>query len=74
MNLRCRMDGRLNRGSTRVAIVTSSYVDRIEPGTIAVSDVWGRGTRELPADTVVLSMLRSSEDALFQALGAEAWT
>ncbi len=54
-----------------VAIVTSSYVDRIEPRAIVLSDVWGRGTRELPADTVVLSMLRSSDDALFQALSAD---
>ncbi len=54
-----------------VAIVTSSYVDRIEPGLVVLSDVWGRGTRELAVDTVVLSMLRRSEDALFQALSVD---
>lgn len=54
-----------------VAIVTSSYVDRIEPGRVVLSDVWGRGTRELGAETVVLSMLRRSDDALFQMLSAD---
>jgi 2,4-dienoyl-CoA reductase-like NADH-dependent reductase (Old Yellow Enzyme family) len=54
-----------------VEVFTSAYVDRIEPGRIVLSDAWGRGTRELMVDTVVLSMQRESDDALFQALSAE---
>ncbi len=51
-----------------VEIVTSSHVDHIESGRVVLSAVWEQRTRELEADTVVLAMMRWSDDVLYRQL------
>ena len=52
-----------------VTCTTHTNVDRIEGGTVHVRSVWGARERVIEAvDTVVLSMLRSPDDALYRAL------
>ncbi len=54
-----------------VTTITSSFLDRIEPDRIVLSGAWGPGTTEVPADTVVLCMMRRSDDLLYRELRAE---
>jgi NADPH-dependent 2,4-dienoyl-CoA reductase/sulfur reductase-like enzyme len=49
---------------TGVRVVSQATVDRMGPGAVTVSSVWGGDPIELPADTVVPSMLRVAEDSL----------
>ena len=52
-----------------VTCTTHTNVDRIEGGTVHVRSVWGARERVIEAvDTVVVSMLRSPDDALYRAL------
>ena len=53
-----------------VAVSGQEIATRIAPGAVAVQSVWGGGARTLPADTVVLSMLRVADDALHRELAA----
>ena len=53
-----------------VAVSGQEIAARIAPGAVAVQSVWGGGARTLPADTVVLSMLRVADDALHRELAA----
>ena len=54
-----------------VRVASQEIADWIEPGSVAVSSIWGGGERIIPADTVVLSMMRRSEDTLVRELAAE---
>lgn len=47
-----------------VQIVSQATVDHMGPSSVTISTVWGGEARELPADTVVLSMLRVAEDSI----------
>jgi 2,4-dienoyl-CoA reductase-like NADH-dependent reductase (Old Yellow Enzyme family) len=54
-----------------VSIHTASHVTRIEPGRTSVSPIWGEGSVEVPADSVVFCALRSSDDRLYHELRAQ---
>lgn len=51
-----------------VRIATTRWVDRINAGRIVLGSVWGGEPIEVEADTVILSMMRRSSDALFHEL------
>lgn len=52
-----------------VALSPQSWLQRIGPsGTATVYEVWGGVEREVAADTVVLALLRTPADALFQEI------
>ena len=56
---------------TEAGVVCSAHtnVERIEGGTVHVRSVWGGEPRAIEGvDTVVVSMLRSPDDALYRAL------
>ena len=58
-----------------VAVAGQEIAVRIEPGSVAVASIWGGPERSIPADTVILSMMRKSDDALHRELafaGVEA--
>ena len=44
------------------------WVESIAAGTVELTEVWGGPRREARADSVVLAMLRTPEDALFEAV------
>jgi 2,4-dienoyl-CoA reductase-like NADH-dependent reductase (Old Yellow Enzyme family)/thioredoxin reductase len=54
-----------------VELIPSSTVERITEQGVEIVDVYTRATRKIPADTVILNMLRKSEDGLYNALRAE---
>ena len=52
-----------------VACSAHMSVERIEGGTVHLRSVWGTRSRAIEGvDTVVISMLRSPDDALYRAL------
>ncbi|WP_398495016.1 FAD-dependent oxidoreductase [Variovorax sp.] len=51
-----------------VALRASTTVERIEPGRVVLRSTLGGASETLAADTVVLSMLRESEDGLYHQL------
>jgi 2,4-dienoyl-CoA reductase-like NADH-dependent reductase (Old Yellow Enzyme family) len=51
-----------------VTIRTQSFVESIEPGTVTVADAWTGGTQQIAADSVVLVMMRRSDDVLYRSL------
>jgi 2,4-dienoyl-CoA reductase-like NADH-dependent reductase (Old Yellow Enzyme family) len=51
-----------------VEIHSLSHVRRIEPGYAVVHPALGEGSTRVPAATVILSMLRSSDDSLYREL------
>lgn len=54
-----------------VRITSQSYLERIEDGAVRVASIWGEHEpRSVPADTVVLTQLRQSDDALYKTLKA----
>jgi len=53
-----------------VTILGQSVVDRIETGSVDIRSVWGGAERSLEADTVILSMMRRSDDSLHRSLTA----
>ena len=56
--------------AARVSVSSQEIATRIAPGAVEVESVWGGGARTLPADSVVLSMLRVADDALHRELAA----
>jgi hypothetical protein len=53
-----------------VRVASQEIAERIEPDSVAVCSIWGGGERTIPADTVILSMMRRSDDALARELAA----
>ncbi|NDZ18182.1 FAD-dependent oxidoreductase [Variovorax sp. WS11] len=53
-----------------IALRTSTSVERIEPGRVILRNLLAGPHEALAADTVVLSMLRASDDALYHELKA----
>jgi hypothetical protein len=52
-----------------VRVSAQSYVEEIEPGQVRLASIWGAGeSRTVAANTVVLCMLRRSQDELLGAL------
>lgn len=51
-----------------VAVDSQMVVSRIDPGEVVCEDVWGNGSTSTPADTVILSMMKHSNDALYEEL------
>lgn len=47
-----------------VPVTSQSVIDSMDAGSVTVSSVWGGEPRRVPADTVVLSMLKVAEDSL----------
>ena len=44
--------------------------EQIQPGSISMTSIWGGVGRTIPAETVVLSMMRRSESSLSRELAA----
>jgi hypothetical protein len=56
-----------------VRITSQAYLDRIDESSVAIASIWGEyEPRTVAADTVVLTQLRRSDNALFRALRAQA--
>lgn len=58
-----------------VEVEGQMVVSRIGPEELVCESVWGRGASTMPVDTVILSMMRRSEDSLHRELaerGVEA--
>lgn len=53
-----------------VTLLTSTFVERIEAGQVELHSAVGGAPQVLAADTVVLSMMRQSNDSLYHALKA----
>lgn len=53
-----------------IALRTSRFVERISKGGVLLTSVFGEPDEMVAADTVVLCMLRRSEDGLYQQLRA----
>jgi len=53
-----------------IALRASTSVERIEPGKAILRSTLGGPAETLPVDTVVLSMLRTSDDSLYHQLKA----
>ena len=51
-----------------VALRTSTFVERISAGEVELRSALGGDSERVPADTVVLSMMRQSEDSLYHQL------
>jgi hypothetical protein len=54
-------------GNLGVRCTPLHWLESITTGAVELVDVWGGGSRALPADTVVLAMLRTPDEALFTA-------
>jgi 2,4-dienoyl-CoA reductase-like NADH-dependent reductase (Old Yellow Enzyme family) len=56
-----------------VRITSQAYLDRIDETTVDVASIWGESKpRTVPADTVILTQLRVSDNALYLAIRAQA--
>jgi len=53
-----------------VQMVVSSFVERIETGRVVLKDAWNGEMKQLDADTVILSMMRQSNDGLYEQIRA----
>jgi len=51
-----------------VQMVVSNFVERIEPGKVVLKNVWSADASEILADTVILSMMRRSEETLYEQI------
>lgn len=49
-----------------VRLTAQQFVEKIEANGVEVYDIWGGERRTIDVDTVVLAMMRSPNDALFQ--------
>jgi hypothetical protein len=54
-----------------VRFVPSATVTEITREGVGIADVWSGETRTIPADTVILNMMRKSDDQLYFALKDE---
>ena len=54
-----------------VQVVGFSYLDRVERGRVVLSNVWTGAEATLEADTVILCMMRRSDDALYRELSEQ---
>ena len=53
-----------------VELVPQVFVERADPDGATITPIWGGEQRRIPADTIVLSMMRRPDDALYAALKA----
>lgn len=54
--------------SAGVPVTSQFSLDGMDADSVAVSSIWGGGPRRIPADTVILSMMRVAEDSLVAEL------
>jgi 2,4-dienoyl-CoA reductase-like NADH-dependent reductase (Old Yellow Enzyme family) len=53
-----------------VELVDQSLLTHVEPGQVGIAGVWGGAPRLVPADTVILTLERRQQDALYHELRA----
>lgn len=51
-----------------VKLTAQQFVEQINPNSVEIYDIWGGERRTVEVDTVVIAMMRSPNDALFQEI------